>query len=176
MTAEEFLTTNLRPGVAWYSGLPGWNIPTDDRAELLMLTYSGVESAWTDRVQSGNGPAHSFYQMERMGGVNGVLTHPATKKLAGESCQAMHVSPDAAHAWSIMATEHGDNLATAFARLLLWTDPAPLPQVGSPEMAWQYYLRLWQPGKPDHNRFTERYGEAINAINAINAPKPHPEA
>lgn len=173
MTASEFLSSILDPGVAWCASLPGWNVPTDDRAELLMLAIAGTESAWTYRVQSGNGPAHGFWQFERQGGVKGVLTHPATWKLATAACVTAGVPSDTAHAWGLMAIEKGDHLAVAFARLLLWTDPAPLPRVGFPEIAWQYYLRLWRPGKPDRNRFMERYGEAINAMNM---PKSRVEA
>ena len=54
------------------------------------------------------------------------------------------VAPDAASVWR--AIEGHDRLATAFARLLLWTDPHPIPT--EERAAWDCYLRLWQPGKP----------------------------
>lgn len=160
MTAAEFLTTVLAPGIAWYATLPGWNIPTDDRARVLMLAVAGQESNWSDRIQQGNGPAHSFFQMERNGGVKGVLTHPATWKLATAACVAAGVPSDAAHAWGLMATERGDHLAVAFTRLLLWTDPAALPALGEQDACWEYYLRLWRPGKPRPDDWPDNYDAA----------------
>ncbi|HEY0201134.1 MAG TPA: hypothetical protein VGC24_05530, partial [Burkholderiaceae bacterium] len=44
------------------------------------------------------------------------------------------------------ALDDDDLLAAGFARLLLYTDPAPLPAVGDVEGAWAYYLRNWRPG------------------------------
>jgi len=147
MDAREFLTTILRPGIAWYSGLPGWNVPTDERAELLMLVISGTESGWTERIQSGPTPAaHSFFQMERGGMVTGVLSSAKTKELAGEVCRMMFVAPDAPHAWGVMATERGDKLAVAFARLGLWLDPHSLPALADEQGAFDCYVRVWRPG------------------------------
>lgn len=54
------------------------------------------------------------------------------------------MAPDAASVWR--AIEGHDRLATAFARLLLWTDPHPIPT--EERAAWDCYLRLWRPGKP----------------------------
>lgn len=48
MTPELFLSAVLTPGIAWYTALPGWNIPTDDRARVLLLSIAGQESSWSD--------------------------------------------------------------------------------------------------------------------------------
>jgi hypothetical protein len=163
MTPEIFLTSILDTGIAWYTALPGWNIPTDDRARVLMLSIAGQESSWSDRVQQGNGPAHGYWQFERAGGVKGVLTHPATYKLATAACVAAGVPSDAAHAWGLMATEKGDHLAVAFARLLLWTDSAALPQLGQSHAAWNYYVGLWRPGRPRPGDWGANYTAAMAA-------------
>lgn len=168
MTASDFLATILDPGLAFCASVPGWNIPSDDRARVLILSIAGQESGWSERVQSGNGPAHGVWQFERMGGVNGVLHHPATSTLANEVCRMTYVTPDPAHAWGVMATEKGDNLAVAFARLLLWTDPEPLPAIGDEKTAYDYYIRNWRPGRPGPDRWPVVYKQALQAVsNAI---------
>jgi hypothetical protein len=165
MTPSEFLATVLDPGIIWCQSIPGWTVPFDDRDKVLMLAIAGQESSWSERVQSGNGPAHSFYQLERTGGVTGVLTHPATKELAGECCRMMYVAPDPVHVWSVMATERGDKLATAFARLLLRTDPRPLPVLGDSHGAAEYYRANWRPGKWRPLDWPGNYEAAMAVIN-----------
>ncbi|MCY1303002.1 hypothetical protein D9M70_526890 [compost metagenome] len=44
------------------------------------------------------------------------------------------------------ALEHDDVLAAGFARLLLWSDPKPLPLAGDEQGAFDLYLRTWRPG------------------------------
>lgn len=147
MTPQDFLTSILTPGIAWYTALPGWNIPTDDRARLMLLAIPGQESGWSERIQGGPTPAaHGFGQMERNGGVRGVLTHSATWKLATAACVAAGVPSDATHAWGLMATAKGDNLGIAFIRLLLWTDPHSLPALNDEQGAFDCYVRTWRPG------------------------------
>ncbi|MFC0669487.1 Arm DNA-binding domain-containing protein [Azotobacter chroococcum] len=62
------------------------------------------------------------------------------------------------------ALEHDDILAAAFARLLLWTDPAPLPAVGEVAKSWDLYVRTWRPGKPHRNRWDVCYAQAMDAL------------
>jgi len=146
MTALEFIASTLNPGVAWYAAIPGWTIPTDERARMMLLVIPGQESGYSARIQGGNGPAHSFYQMERAGGVTGVLTNAMTYKMAMAACAAATVPANPTQVWGLMATEKGDNLSVAFARLLLWTDHAPLPAVGDEAGALALYERVWRPG------------------------------
>ena len=56
-----------------------------------------------------------------------------------------------------------DPLAAAFARLLLWTDPRPIPS-GSPQAAWDYYIRNWRPGKPHRHTWDAFYRQAEQAV------------
>ncbi len=164
VTPSVFLATILDPGLLWCSGLPGWTIKSDDRARVLLLAIAGQEANWTARVQGGNGPAHSFWQMERGGGVKGVLTHPSTYKLATAACAAAGIPSDATHAWGLLATEKGDHLAVAFARLLLWSDPHALPVLGAEQSAWDYYVRNWRPGKPHPDAWPAHYQAAYAAV------------
>ena len=119
-------------------------------AAVLLLAIGLQESLFKYRRQMGNGPARGFWQFEKMGGVAGVLQHRTTTVLAAEICRArgVAVTADDVHA----ALEHDDVIAAAFARLLLWTDPKPLPALNDVEAAWQLYLRTWRPGA--HTRGT----------------------
>ena len=93
------------------------------------------------------GPAKGLWQFERGGGCRGVLEHWSTRDLARSLCVAhgVHATPQAV--WD--ALEFNDVLAASMARLLLWTDPKPLPkrnEAGAEEAGWAYYLRTWRPG------------------------------
>jgi hypothetical protein len=164
MTPSEFLSQILDPGLKWCAALPGWYIISDDRVRVLMLAIAGQESSWKYRVQGGNGPAHSYWQDEMMGAVHGVLTHPASTALARVACEAAHVAPQAEPVWELFATPVGDHLAVAFARLLLLTDPTPLPVLGAVQPAASYYRRNWRPGKYRPNDWPGNYASALHAV------------
>ena len=111
----------------------------------MLLAIGLQESRFVHRRQIG-GPARGFWQFEQGGGVRGVLAHPASAALARQVCQVRGVPPTAPSVYSRL--ELDDVLAAAFARLLLWTDPARLPRTGDADAAWALYLRTWRPGKP----------------------------
>ena len=119
------------------------------RAELLTIGLQ--ESRFVDRRQlvgkppKPEGPAKSFWQAEEGGGmVQGVRVHPATRDQAALLYRLRGVQPNNRAIWN--AIEHDDVLAAGLARLLLWSDPAPLPAVSDEEGAWALYLRTWRPG------------------------------
>ena len=115
------------------------------REAVVMLLAIGLqESLFKYRRQMANGPARGFWQFEKMGGVAGVLQHRTTTALAAEICRARGVAATAGDVHA--ALEHDDVLGAAFARLLLWTDPKPLPALNDVDGAWQLYLRTWRPG------------------------------
>ena len=58
-------------------------------------------------------------------------------------------------------------VAAGFARLLLWTDPRPLPAIGDVKAAWQYYLRNWRPGKPHEKTWAPLYAEAMEEVSHV---------
>lgn len=127
-------------------------IPSDVRARVMLLAIAAQESGieYRDQVDAPwrdvLGPALGLWQFERGGGVAGVLKHPASKQVATAICRAVDVTPQSDAVWR--ALKVNDHLACAFARLLLWTDPAPLPCVTDSAGGWDYYLRCWRPGKP----------------------------
>ena len=164
MNAIGFTQSILRPGVAWCIGVPGWRAPFNDQAMVMLCAIAGQESNWTSRVQGDNGPAHGFWQFERGGGVAGVLNSPAAAAMARGVCRAADVVPLASAVHARLATPQGDPVATAFARLLLWSDPDPLPDVDDVDGAWNYYDRNWRPGKPGPERWPRVHQMARDAL------------
>ena len=58
-------------------------------------------------------------------------------------------------------------LAAGIARLLLWTDPKPLPKRFEPRaeaQAWSYYERVWRPGKPHPETWDDCWRAAVKAV------------
>ncbi len=131
------------------------------RAELMLLSIGLQESRLIHRRQIG-GPARGLWQFEKGGGVRGVLEHPATQTLARSVCQARGVPATDAAVYT--ALEHDDVLAAAFARLLLWADPEPLPAVGEVQRAWALYLRTWRPGKPHRQTWDALYAQTMEEV------------
>lgn len=132
------------------------------RARVQMLAIGLQESRLVARVQGG-GPAHGLWQFEQ-GGVTGVLSHPASKPWAFAVCAARIADPLPAAVYDRLPTD--DILAAAFARLLLWTDPSPLPALGDAQAAWDLYARTWRPGKPRRESWDAFYDQALNAVGA----------
>lgn len=119
------------------------------KARVILLAIAGQEADFRHRYQILNtpgrkGPARGLWQFERGGGTAGVLRHASSASHARSFAQQRvgSTTPDAV--WQ--ALEYDDILAAIYARLLLWTDAAALPEVGDVEGAWQLYLRCWRPG------------------------------
>jgi hypothetical protein len=157
MTPKSLLINAIDPALALLEPL---GVKSDNRARLLVLAIAGQESAWQYRRQNG-GPARSFWQFERGGGVAG-LFHAAPDKL-NAVCAELYVPFDPATVFEAMAWN--DVLAASMARLLLWTDPAPMPEVGDIQGSWNYYERNWRPGAPRPNDWPALYGTAMGVLN-----------
>jgi len=127
-----------------------------NEARVMLMAIPGQESNWDARAQHG-GPALSYYQFEKIG-VDGVL------EAVPDWSRAVLAANDIPVAEAHAAIQYHDPVATAFARLLLWSDPAPLPFVGDQAGAWDYYLRCWRPGKPDETRWPHCYQTAMEII------------
>lgn len=129
----------------------------EDRAQLRVQRLAG----------GGAGPARGLWQFERGGGVAGVMRHAASKVAAREICRAHDVRFDGRDVWEALPRD--DRLACAFARLLLWTDPRPLPAAAPAgrQSAWEYYLRNWRPGKPHPDHWPANWAGALAAIGEI---------
>lgn len=113
-------------------------------ARVMLLAIHLQEDPDQRRRQWPTGPARGLWQFEQGGGVRGVLNHAATRAMARAACAERGVDAVPATVWK--ALEHDDLLACAFARLLLWSDPSPLPKQGYGAAAFQLYLRTWRPG------------------------------
>ena len=120
-------------------------------AQCLLLAIALQESGLEHRHQI-NGPARGLWQFERGGGVAGVLRHLSTSTHARLLCLSRGVMPVSQAVYDRLSLD--DILAAGFARLLLWTDPAPIP--GDEAGAWAMYVRTWRPGAilgdPDSQR------------------------
>lgn len=135
-----------------------------DAARVMLLSTGLQESRLRYRFQKTTdpytkGPARGLWQFERGGGVIGVMSHRNTSKLAEDICKVRGVPFDSplVHA----RLEFDDILAAVFARLLLWCDPKPLPDVDADhETAWGCYLRCWRPGKPRRESWDEFHAQA----------------
>lgn len=141
--------------------LPGRFASTE--ATVMLLAIAMQESRLEFRRQF-KGPARGLWQFERGGGVQGVLQHPATRRYAMAVCVLRGVPYVAGDVYD--ALEHDDLLACAFARLLLFSDPRPLPAVGDADGAWDYYIRNWRPGRPHPITWAAFYRQAADTVNA----------
>lgn len=130
----------------------------------MLLAIGLQESRFLHRKQI-KGPARGFWQFERGGGVVGVLNHASTAHHANLICQARGVEPMSTDVY--MALEKDDVLAAAFARLLLWTDPYPIPKIGDAESSYDCYVRIWRPGKPKPDSWPMFYRDAVEFVCAI---------
>lgn len=152
MTLDEITEQAIKPALR-IIGNPRMDSP---QALVQMLTTASQESKLQARrqliavVRDGRkvivpeGPAKGFWQNERGGGVAGTMRHPASKDYLQFLCQQRNVDFTSQAIWDAIETD--DILAAGQSRLLYWTDPKPMPQIGDVEGAWQLYLRTWRPG------------------------------
>lgn len=157
---KDILLGAIDPALALLSKVG--QIKPDPRARVLMLAIAGQESGWEHRLQIG-GPARSYWQFEKGGGVAGVLGHPASKDRIRTVCAEINVPCNAADVYEAMAWH--DVLGACMARLLLYTDAATLPEIGNVLAGWDYYVRNWRPGLPHPDVWPARYGTAMGLCN-----------
>ena len=141
------------------------------RYQLVKRTPKTLEENIVSE-QWAKGPARGWPQMEQGGGVKGVLGHPATGVLAAKICDHFDLIASAGSVWRNLETN--DVLAAAFARLLLWSDPKPLPSIGDAEGAFQLYLRTRRPGAYHngssqaraalHTKWLKNYADAMEVL------------
>jgi hypothetical protein len=161
MSPEAFHDEVLGPGLGYLQRLaPSRRLDTP-QAVVLLLAIAAQESGLTARRQIG-GPARGFWQFEQGGGVNGVLTNSATRSSAAILCSSLSIPVDTVSVYESIAWN--DHLATGFARLLLWSDTAPLPNVGEADAGWAMYLRNWRPGRPRPADWPGNYALAMKVV------------
>jgi hypothetical protein len=107
------------------------------------------------------GPARGFWQFEK-GGVRGVWRHHASAESLRLLCQARDCPFDPVPIWEQI--ELDDVLAAGVARLLLYTDPFPLPRPEQSDVAWLYYTRNWRPGKPHPKTWPDCHARAVEEV------------
>jgi len=171
MTPTEFLAGFLDPCLKWLASNSG--PPVTDAARTMLLCISMQESGpnLDARYQSypatEPGPARGLWQFEQGGGVAGVLSHPATCDVVKHACGLLMVRPEPAACWRTI--EGNDRLAVTFARMLLYSDPYPVPT--TEQDAWDCYMRLWRPGKPHPETWPSNWQAAQAAVQASPLPK-----
>lgn len=147
------------------------------RARVMLLAIGLQESRFEHRDQLESpggfdrvvGPALGFWQFERGGAVRGVLRHEASRQHALRTCRLFHIAAEApggeTAVWHTL--KRNDYFACVFARLLLWTDPQPLPDLGDAEAAWQLYIRTWRPGKPHRKTWDNFHAQACALFETV---------
>jgi hypothetical protein len=136
--------------------------------EMIAIAYQ--ESNFQFRIQQPNGPAKGFWQFEEGGGVKGVMTHAASRGFAQSVAIVRGVKFESKAIYD--ALESDDVLAACFARLLLYTDRAGLPEIDDPinngrpqdSDSWKYYYRNWRPGKPHPSKWPHSRLRAAEAL------------
>lgn len=156
MTLTDVITVAINPAL---SLLPARLDVT--QARVLLLAIGLQESKFIYRVQI-NGPANGLYQFEKAGGVRGVMWHPSTRVLLQETAKRLNY--DFTEDTIYEAIIDNDVLATVCARLLLWSDPRPLPPRNDIYTNYQYYLRNWRPGKPHPEVWPMNYKAALDRV------------
>lgn len=158
MNAVLILPCVIRPAMA----LLGSKYDSQTAIKLL-LAIGFQESEFSFRAQVG-GPALSYWQFEQGGGVRGVLRHHTSAEEAFRICNDLDYVPSETIVYP--ALRNDSLLACAFARLLLWTDPKPLPTLQGP--AWDYYKRTWRPGKPRPDKWASSWRFAEDVLKGAN--------
>lgn len=166
MEPKAFLARVVDDGLDFLSSLGG-PAPTENVRRFLLciaLQESGpnLDARYQSSPSSSPGPARGWWQFEQGGGVAGVLNHATSKALALQACTSLVVVAEPAAVWRSL--EGNDLLSCTFARLLVLTDPKSVPS--TEDVAWDYYLRTWRPGKPHRDAWTTNWKTASEAVAA----------
>lgn len=169
MTPALLRTLVIQPTLSWLTSIAPIAATRDAEAMMLAIAHQETElnaRAQLVRAADGklveNGPARSWWQMERIS-VTEVLTNHRTQGWAKTVCRELHVPAEVNEVHRLIAWS--DNLGCAFARINLWLDPRALPRavVEDQEVAWRTYLRAWRPGKPHPERWPVAWRAALAA-------------
>lgn len=131
-------------------------------ASALLLSIGLQESGFLEREQIG-GPAHGFFQFERIG-VMGVLASGEAGAIFRECLERLRYSRAMTAADIHTAITHNDVLATCLARCLLWSDPRALPTWEQAPQGWAIYTGLWRPGKPRPAEWRDNFNGAWQRV------------
>lgn len=156
MDGRLLLNAVIRPTLSWMDAK--LRVPAGAKAETLLLAIAHQESGISDRIQGigDAGPARGFWQFERIG-VQDVMQRRTRDMDA--ICKELVFTNNTDAVWLNLA--FNDMLACAVARLTLFLDRTPLPDVTDEAAAWAYYVRNWRPGKPHRDRWTPNWNRAL---------------
>ena len=168
ISPRDLLEKVIRPALAL---LPAPMLSIEALVMLIAVAMqeSNLANRWQiiDRARpEKKGPARGLWQFElgsksAGGGVWGVYLHAASRYWLERVCAARAVPFEPRAIW--LALETDDVLACCVARLLLFTDPKKLPEVGDKADAWSLYrLRTWRPGKPHPETWDYNYRTAVS--------------
>lgn len=162
MDLERFLNVAVRPAL---QELEKDGIRSSKEAERFMLAIALQESRVTYRKQLGQqglptGPANSYWQFERGGGVKGVLNHASTKQRIAKILMAYDINRTEQDVWEAM--RYHDILAACMARLLIYTLPSSLPTTA--QQGWDQYISAWRPGRPHRQTWDAFWKQADEAV------------
>lgn len=152
---ETVLAAAINPALELLPILPS------DEVRVMLLAIGRQESDFATRQQFG-GPAHGFWQNEKGGMVRGVLKSPRTSHMAVTLCASRGVAPTEEAVYDALLDF--DVLAAGIARLGLWADLEPLPELGDVNGAWECYLRNWRPGHPRRETWDKKYAMAFQTV------------
>ena len=161
MTPAALLLQAIYPGCEIISHLSGRYMGTEPAA-VLLLAIALQETGLKHRQQVPVAHARGWWQFEIGGGVAGVMNHPASHLWARSICHSECVPFSRTRIFQ--AIQWHDPLAAAFARLLLWTDLAPLPDAADPGESYEYYERNWRPGKPRAAAWPANHSLALTTV------------
>ena len=136
----------------------------------ICLQESGGENIPQRLADGSEGLAAGFPQMQA-NGIEDVLVNSASAALAAVCTERSGIlgadgakyppGPrgyplGATHPVAVLVRANFLNFPTLqmqLARLMLWDNPNPLPQMGDGDGMWAYYLETWRPGKPNRERW-----------------------
>jgi hypothetical protein len=161
-------------------------IPWSPAACVLIGAICLQESGGENVQQVAAGPAKGFPQFE-VEAIRELLENPASASQALSAVRASGILGNDAGAASVSGGADGGapldspsqiatvvwtnflnfpELQICLARLMLWDNPNPLPDVGDCAGAWNYYTATWRPGKPRPGDWDANYAASLTALSA----------
>jgi len=132
--------------------------PQSKQADVLLAAIKYQESDGIHTHQRG-GSARGLWQFEKITIKELFRVYP---DLMNKLCDHYLISNNVEAVYQDLLINN--KLAIALARLLLYKDPLPLPEIGDIEEAWIYYIRNWKPGRPNKQRWSKSYSQALKEV------------
>lgn len=161
MDIQRLLNIAIRPALR---ELEAVGIPRSPEAERFLVAIALQESRAKYRKQLNDkghptGPANSYLQFERGGGVRGVLNHKSTAPKIKSILDSYDIGHTDQEVWEAM--RYHDILAFCMGRLLIYTLPSKLPTTA--QSGWDQYISAWRPGKPHRGTWDDFWKQADEA-------------